>query len=124
MKILIEEEVQKQWNTHLNIRISRHSGFYCSKHNICNITFIKSPLNPPSLNPPSLNLPNGLNNQISIDLPREDSAISLKTDHLELDFNVTQGSGGPAWNADGDHIGLVNLDPFALFKKDRLTSSS
>ena len=43
--------------------------------------------------PPSLNLVKGENNQIFIDIPREDSAISLKDSYLELDFNVTHRAG-------------------------------
>ena len=43
--------------------------------------------------PPSLYLVNGGNNQIFIDIPREDSAISLKDSYLELDFSVTHRAG-------------------------------
>ena len=39
--------------------------------------------------PASLNLMNGENNQAFIDIPREDSAISLKDSYLALDFIVT-----------------------------------
>ena len=67
--------------------------------------------------PPSLNLINGDNNQIFNDIPREDSAISLKDSYLELDFNITHRAGGHARYADGDHIRLVNLGPVALFIK-------
>ena len=48
----------------------------------------------------------------------------MKVIYFELDFNVTDRAGGYARYADGDHIGLVNLCPFALFNKYRLTSSS
>ena len=74
--------------------------------------------------PPSLNLVNGENNQIFIDIPREDSAISLKDSYLELDFNVTHRAGAHARYINGDHIRLVNLGPVALFNKYRLSSSS
>ena len=74
--------------------------------------------------PPSLNLVNGENNQFFIDIPREESAISLEDSYLELDFNATHRAGAHSRYADGDHTGLVNLDPTALFKKYRLTSSS
>ena len=74
--------------------------------------------------PPSLNVVNGENNQIFSDIPREDSAISLKDSYLGKYFNVTQRTGAHAQYADGDHIRLVNLRPIALFNKYRLTSSN
>ena len=74
--------------------------------------------------PPSLNLLNGENNQFFIDIPREDSAFSLKDSYLELDFNVTYRAGAHARYVDIDYIRLVNLGPIALFKKYRLTRSS
>ena len=64
---------------------------------------------------PSLNIVNGENNQIFVDVPREDSAISLKDSYLEIDFNVTDRAGAHARYADNDHIRLVNLGPIALF---------
>ena len=73
---------------------------------------------------PSLNLVDGESIQIFSDIPREDSAISLKDSDLELDFNVTHRAGAHAPYADGDHIRLVNLGLLALFDKHRLTSSS
>ena len=60
--------------------------------------------------PASLNLVNRESNQIFIDKPRHDSAISLKDSYLELDFSVTLRAGAHAWYADGDHIRLVNLN--------------
>ena len=51
--------------------------------------------------------------QIFIDIPTEDSAISLKESYLELDFNVTHRAGAHPQYAVGDHIRLVKLDPFA-----------
>ena len=74
--------------------------------------------------PPSLNHVNRENSQIFIDIPEEDSAISLKDNYLKLDFNVIHRAGAHAQYADGDHIGLVNLGPIALFEKYRLTSCS
>ena len=74
--------------------------------------------------PPSLNLVNGENIQIFIDIPRLDSAISLKHSNLEIDFNVTHRAGAHARFADGDHMRLANLGPIALFNKYKLTSSS
>ena len=45
---------------------------------------------------PSSNLVNGANNQIFIDIPRQDGAISLKDSYLELSFSVTQKAGAHA----------------------------
>ena len=73
--------------------------------------------------PPSLNLVNGESIQMFNDIPREESAISLKDSYLELDFNVTNRAGAQARYADGDHIISVNLGSIALFNKYRLTSS-
>ena len=74
--------------------------------------------------PPSLNIVKGERNRLFIDIPREDSAISLKVSYLEIDFNVTRRAGAYARYADGEHIRLVNLGPIALFNKYRLTSIS
>ena len=71
-----------------------------------------------------LHLPYGENNQILIDILREDSAFSLKDSYLELDFNVTHRAGAPARYAGNDHIRLVKLGPTALLTKYKLTSSS
>ena len=46
--------------------------------------------------PLSLNLVNGENFQSFIDIPREDSAYSLKDSFLEIDFNVTHRAGAHA----------------------------
>ena len=69
--------------------------------------------------PPSLNLINGEINQIFIDIPREDSAISLKDSYLELDFSVIHRVGALDRYVDHDHIKLVNLGPIASFNKYR-----
>ena len=74
--------------------------------------------------PPSLYLVNGENIQNFNNIPREDRAISLKDNYLELDLSVTHRAGAHARFADGDHIRLVKLSPMALFNKYRLTSSS
>ena len=63
--------------------------------------------------PPSLNLVNGENNQIFIEVPRKDSAISLKDSYIELEFSVTHRAGAHDRYADGDIIRLVNLCPIA-----------
>ena len=64
---------------------------------------------------PSLYLVNGENIQIFNDIPREDSAISLKDSYLELDFSATHRVGVHNRYVDGDLIRLVNLGPIALF---------
>ena len=77
-----------------------------------------------SYTPTSLNLVNGERNQIFVDIPGEDSALSLRNCYLDLDFSVTHRAGAQARYADGDHVRIVNLGPIALFNKYRLTSSS
>ena len=74
--------------------------------------------------PPSLNLVNGENIHIFIDIPSEDSAISLKDSYLKLDFKANHRAGVQARYTDDDQIRLVNLGVLALFDKYRLTSSS
>ena len=74
--------------------------------------------------PLSLILVNGENNQFFIVLLREDSAILLKDNYFELDFNVTYRAGAHVRYSDGDHKGLVKFGPIDLFIKYRLTSSS
>ena len=74
--------------------------------------------------PPSLNLVNDEKNQIFIDIPRQDSAISLKDSYLDLDFSVTHRAGAHDRYFDNDHIRLVNLGPIALFNKYTLARSS
>ena len=59
--------------------------------------------------PASLKIVNGENNQIFIDVPRVDSAISLKDSYLELDFNVIHRAGAHNRYVDNDHMRLVNL---------------
>ena len=73
---------------------------------------------------PSLDLVNVENNQVFIDTCREDSAIFLKDNYIDLDFTATPRSSAHARYADGDHIRLMNLGPIASFNKYRLTNSS
>ena len=54
--------------------------------------------------PPSLNLVNADKNQVSIDISKEDSAISLEDIYLELELDVTHSAGGHARYSNGDHI--------------------
>ena len=64
--------------------------------------------------PPSLNLVSGENNQNFTDIPREDSANSLKDSFLERDFSVTRTVGAYDGYDNGDHLGLVNLGPMKM----------
>ena len=57
-----------------------------------------------SFTPASLNSANGEKDQIFVDIPREDSALSLKYSFNELDFNVTPRAGAYGRYVDGDHI--------------------
>ena len=74
--------------------------------------------------PHSLNLVNKEINQIFLDIPREDSAISLKDSYLELQFKVTHRAGGHARYVRGDHIRIVKVYSLALFINYGLTSPS
>ena len=64
------------------------------------------------------------NNQLSVDIPIEDSAVPLKDSFLELDFIVSHKAAAHSRYVDGDYIRLVSLGLLALNNKCRLTSSS
>ena len=66
----------------------------------------------------------GETNQTFNDIPRENSAISFKDNHFELDLNVTHRAGAHARYADSDHIRLLSLGPIVLFYKNKITKSS
>ena len=63
------------------------------------------------------------NSQIYINIPREDSVISLLNSYLELNFDVLQPATGNRY-ADANDIRLVNLGPIALFSNYKLSTSS
>ena len=63
------------------------------------------------------------NSQIYINIPREDSVISLLNSYLDLSFEVIKKDDNSRY-ANGDDIRLVNLGPIALFKNFILTTSS
>ena len=63
------------------------------------------------------------NSQIYINLPREDSVISLLNSYLDLSFEVIKRVDKSRY-ADGNDIRLVNLGPVALFSNFKLTTSS
>ena len=63
------------------------------------------------------------NSQIYINIPREDSVISLLNSYLDLSFDVVHAANNNRY-ADGNDIRLVNLGPVALFSNYKLTTSS
>ena len=66
---------------------------------------------------------NTTNSQVYINIPREDSVISLLNSYLELDLDVLHAGTNDRY-VDGNNIRLVNLGPIALFSNYRLTTSS
>ena len=66
---------------------------------------------------------NTANSQVHINIPREDSVISLLNIYLELNFDVLHAGNNNRY-ADGNNIRLVNLGPIALFSNYKLTTSS
>ena len=63
------------------------------------------------------------NSQVYINIPREDSVISLLNSYLELNFDVLHAATNNRY-ADGNDIRLVNLGPIALFSNYKFTTSS
>ena len=63
------------------------------------------------------------NSQIYINIPREDSVISLLNSYLDLSFEVIKRADNSRY-ANGNDIRLVNLGPVALFNNFKLTTSS
>ena len=63
------------------------------------------------------------NSQKCINIPREDSVISLLNSYLDLNFDVVHAATDDGY-ANGNDITLVNLGPIALFSNYRLTTSS
>ena len=66
---------------------------------------------------------NTANSQVYINIPREDSVISLLNSYIELNFDVLHGVANNRY-ADGNDIRLVNLGPIGLFSNYKLTTSS
>ena len=73
--------------------------------------------------PSGISTINTANSQIYINIPREESVISLLNSYLDLNFDVVHAANNNRY-ADGDEIRLVNLGPVALFSSYRLTTSS
>ena len=61
--------------------------------------------------------------QVYINIPREDSVISLLNSYLELNFDVLHAATNNRY-VDGNDIRLVNLGRIALFSNHKLTTSS
>ena len=61
--------------------------------------------------------------QTYINIPREDSVISLLKSYLDLNFEIIKKADDSRY-ANGNDIKLVNLGPIALFSNYKLTTSS
>ena len=73
--------------------------------------------------PSEISTINTANSQVYINIPREDSVISLLNSYLELNFDVLRADNSNRY-IDNNDIRLVNLGPIGLFSNYRLTTSS
>ena len=73
--------------------------------------------------PSEISTINTPNSQIYINIPREDSVISLLNSYFEIKFDVLKAATRDR-HADADDIRLINLGPIALFSTYKLTTSS
>ena len=73
--------------------------------------------------PSEISTINTANSQVYINIPREDSVISLLNSYLELNFDVLHAVTNNRY-ADDNDIRLVNLGPIGLFSNYKLTTSS
>ena len=73
--------------------------------------------------PAEISTTNTANSRIYINIPREDSVISLLNSYLELNFDVLRVDNSNRY-VDANDIRLVNLGPIALFSNYKLTSLS
>ena len=73
--------------------------------------------------PSEISTVNTANSQVYINIPREDSVISLLNSYLELNFDVLRADNSNRY-VDNNDIRLVNLGPIGLFSNYRLTTSS
>ena len=73
--------------------------------------------------PSEISTINTANSQVYINIPREDSVISLLNSYIELNFDVLHAATNNRY-ADGNDIRLVNLGPIGLFSNYKLTTSS
>ena len=63
------------------------------------------------------------NSQVYINIPTEDSVVSLLNSYLELNFDVLHAATKKRY-VEGNDIRFVNLGPIALFSNYKLTTSS
>ena len=73
--------------------------------------------------PAEISTINTANSQVYINIPREDSFISLLNSYLELNFDVLQAATNNRYE-DANDIRLVNWGPIALFSNYQLTKLS
>ena len=73
--------------------------------------------------PSEISTINTANSQIYINIPRDDSVISLLNSCIDLNFDVLYAATNNRY-ADGNDIRLVNLGHIALFSNYKLTTSS
>ena len=73
--------------------------------------------------PAEMSTVNTANPQIYINIPREDSVISLLNSYIELNFDVLQAATNNRY-VDARDIRLGNLGSIALFSNYKLTTSS
>ena len=73
--------------------------------------------------PSEISTINTANSQVYINIPREDSVISLLNSYLELNFDVLRADNINRY-IDNNDIRLVNLGPISLFSNYRLRTSS
>ena len=73
--------------------------------------------------PSEISTINTAKSQVYINIPREDSDISLLNNYLDLNFDVLHAATNNRYS-DGDNVRLVNLGPIALFRNSNLTTSS
>ena len=73
--------------------------------------------------PAEISTINTANSQIYINIPREDSVISLLNSYIELNFDVLHAADNKRY-ANANDIRLVNLGPIALFSNYKLTTAS
>ena len=73
--------------------------------------------------PSEISTINTPNSQIYINIPREDSIISLLNSYIEINFDVLKATTNDRY-ADTDDIRLINLGSIALFSNYKLTTSS
>ena len=73
--------------------------------------------------PAEISTINTANSQIYINIPREDSVVSLLNSYIELNFDVLHAADNNRY-VDANDIRLVNLGPIALFSNYKLTTAS